>query len=148
MLRTCVDEGAVFAPMARDAILVYHVALKQMMMRDEWTAEDWAEVDEIVRVSDRRFGRSSVIFAPHIALAHGWRRDAAGGLARIHEILDDARVGHLPVLRGLLLSDACNYELASYDWKQQKASQDDRGRGPRASFHTQFCKNCSRPFKN
>ena len=78
-----------------------------------WTVDDWAEVDRITAAVDARFGRTSTVFGPKIALAYGWRRDPSAAVERMDQILSDRHVAALPVVRCMILTDRANYARAA-----------------------------------
>ena len=46
-LRLCASEGGIFRIAATDALLGYHIALKEMLFLP-WSAADWDEADALV----------------------------------------------------------------------------------------------------
>ena len=117
MLRQCADEDGVFAPFARDALLAYHVALKEVFLLP-WTSADWAEVDQLTAAADDAFGRTSMPFATKIAAVHGWRHQPAVALGRITEITLDPGLATMPFLQAMLRMEQANYHLATLEWRQ------------------------------
>ena len=117
MLRKCVTEGDLLADYARDTLLVYHIAIKELYQLD-WTDADWWEVDALCAAFDERHGRASMISGPKIAAVHGWRREPRRGLERVREVAADDNVARLPVLRSMMLMEQCNYHLALLEWDE------------------------------
>ena len=112
MLRACVSEGSIFRYAAMDALLAYHVGLKEILFLP-WTDTDWAEVEALTHDAEEELGRTAFIHGTKAACALGWRRESAAALERVREIAADPLLRTLPGLLSMLEMEEGNYLLAA-----------------------------------
>ena len=70
MLRACAEEGSVFRYAAIDALLAWHIGLKELLFLT-WTHADWAEVEALTNEveTEEELGRTAFIHGTKAACA-------------------------------------------------------------------------------